>query len=76
MSNLINFYDKVTGLVDERRAVDIVYLDLRKAFDIVSHKILKAKLLIYRLDEQIVRWTGNWTNGQAQRVVICSTKSR
>ena len=27
------------------------------------------------LDEQTVRWTENWVNGQAQRVVISGTKS-
>jgi len=28
LSNLISFYDQVTRLVDERKAVDVVYLDL------------------------------------------------
>jgi len=66
----------MTGLVDESRAVDTVYLDLRKAFNPVSHKILTDQLLMHRLDEQTVRWTGNWTNGRTQRVLISSTKSR
>lgn len=34
-----------TGLVDEGRAVDIVNLNFRKAFDAVSHKSIKDKLL-------------------------------
>lgn len=29
----------------------------------------------YKLDEQTVQWTENWTNGQAQRVVISHMKS-
>lgn len=33
MTHLINFYDEMTGLVDEGRAMDIVYLDFRKALD-------------------------------------------
>ena len=44
MTNLITFYDEMTGLVDEGTAVDIVYLDFRKASDTVSHKILLEKL--------------------------------
>ena len=45
MTNLINFYDEVTVLVDEGRAVDIVYMGFRKALDTVSQKILLEKLL-------------------------------
>ena len=30
---------------------------------------------MYSLDEQTVKWTENWLKGQAQRVVIKSSKS-
>lgn len=40
----INFYNKMTGLIDGRRAVDIIYLNNNKIFDIVSHKNLIQKL--------------------------------
>ena len=43
MTNLISFYDLVTRLMDEGKAVDVVYLDF-KAFDTVSHSILLEKL--------------------------------
>ena len=65
--NLINFYDEMTSLVDEGRAVDIVYLEFNKAFDTVFQKILIEKLLKYGLAEQTVRWIENWLNGRAQR---------
>ena len=55
LTNLINFCDEMTGLVDERRAVDIVYLDFSKAFDTVSHKILVEKLVECGLDEQTMK---------------------
>jgi len=67
LTNLIAFYDGITGCVDEGTAVDAVYLDFSKAFDTVSHNILIGKL---RLDEWSVRWIENWLNGRAQRVVI------
>ncbi|KAK4826734.1 hypothetical protein QYF61_010987 [Mycteria americana] len=68
------FYDEI-GLVDKGKAVDIVYPDFSKAFDTVSHKNLRDKLLMYRMDKQRVRWTEKWLNGQAWRVVISDTKS-
>ncbi|GAB0183478.1 mitochondrial enolase superfamily member 1 [Grus japonensis] len=71
LTNLINFYDKMTSLVDERRAVDMVYLD----FDTVSRKILIGKLLMYGLDEQTMRWIENYLNVWAKRVVINGAKS-
>ena len=60
----------MTGLVDEERAVDIVYLDFSKAFNTASQKILREKRIMYGLDEQTVRWVENWLSSQTQRVVI------
>lgn len=63
MTSLINFYNEMTGLVDEGRAADIVCLDFRKAFDTVSGKIFIDKLLMYEEVEQTGRWVENWLNG-------------
>ncbi|GAB0192436.1 mitochondrial enolase superfamily member 1 [Grus japonensis] len=75
LTNLIAFYDGMTGWVDEGRAVDDVYLNFSKAFDTVFHNILIGKLRKCGLDEWTVRWIENWLNGRAQRVVISDTES-
>ncbi|GAB0209308.1 mitochondrial enolase superfamily member 1 [Grus japonensis] len=75
LTNLIAFYDSMTGWVDEGRAVDVVYLDFIKPFGTVSHTILVGKLRKCGLDEWTVRWVENWLNGRVWRVVISSTES-
>jgi len=41
--------------VDERRVVDIAYLNFSKAFDVVSYKTLIDNLMMYGLDKWTVR---------------------
>lgn len=54
----------MTNLVDEGKAVDVVYLDFSKGFNTVSHNILIDKLK-YWLDECVVSWMENWLNRHA-----------
>ncbi|GAB0179825.1 mitochondrial enolase superfamily member 1 [Grus japonensis] len=75
LTNLITFYDGMTGWVDEGRAVDVVYLDFSKDFDTVSHNILIGNLRKCGLGEWTVRWVENWLNDRAQRIVISSAES-
>jgi len=75
LTNLIAFYDDMTGWVDEGRAVEVVYLDFSKAFDTVSHNILLGKLRKCGLDEWSVKWIENCLNGRTQRVVVSGTES-
>ena len=41
--NLVNIYDETITLVDEGKAVNIVYLDFTKASDTISCRILIKK---------------------------------
>ncbi|CAM5083381.1 unnamed protein product [Natator depressus] len=74
-TNLIAFYDEITGSVDEGKAVDMLFLDFSKAFDTVSHSILASKLKKYGLDEWTIRWIDSWLDCRAQRVVINGSMS-
>lgn len=61
LRSLTAFHNKVMNSVDEERAVDMVYLDVSKAFDSLPH-------LSYRYAFKI-KWTKrteNWLNCQAQ----------
>jgi len=54
LTNWTCFHDQVTGLVDEGKAVSVVYPDFSKAFDTVSNSILVEKLADRGLDRRIL----------------------
>ena len=60
----------MTRLADEVKAVDVVYLDLSKTFDTISHSILLEKLAAHGLHRCTLHWVKSWLDGQAQRVVV------
>ena len=70
LTNLFSFYDQVTKCLNAGVGVDIVYLDFRKAFDMVSHPILVNQLKGYDLDDYTVQWVANWLEGRTQSVVV------
>ena len=71
----MSFYDKVTRLVDEGKAVGVVYLDFSNAFDTFPHNILVEKLAAHGLDGCTLCWVKLWLNGWAQRVVVNGVES-
>ena len=75
LTNLISFYDLVTRLVDEGKAVGVVYLAFSKACDTVSHSILLQNLADRGLDRYTLGWVRNWLEGRAQRVEVNGVKS-
>ena len=48
--NLIAFYNEMSSFVGDRRATNVVYLDVSNTFNTVSHNILTDNLMQYRLN--------------------------
>ena len=57
MTNMLNFFNDLTSYIDEKYGADVIYIDLEKAFDKVSH----PKLHLYnfkRLVWVVKLWIG------------------
>ena len=60
----------MSDCVDEGKAVDIVYLDFKKAFDKVPHRRLLAKVRACGVVGQVANWIANWLRGRKQKVAV------
>jgi transcription termination factor NusB len=70
LTNLLISLEEWTKAVDEGSAVDIVYLDISKAFDSVPHKRLIEKMAWYGLDGDVLGWLSDFVLERKMRVSI------
>ena len=75
LTNLVDFFHDMFSIYDKSRAVDILYLDFRKAFDKVPHKRLMAKVRSLGIIDKVGNWIEYWLSDRKQRVVINGTSS-
>jgi hypothetical protein len=70
ISNLLEFYDFVTSELDSGACVDIIFLDMLKAFDTVPHHTLIKRLKELNINPTVVRWVLNYLADRKQRVRV------
>ena len=56
--------------MDEGGSVDVIYLDISKAFDTVPHKRLTAKKKRYGLGGNYLGWLGDFLSDRKMRVGV------
>jgi len=69
-TNLLEFYDFVLHHMDEGDLLDLMFLDIRKAFDTVCHQKLIKRLKEIGINMYYIRWIEDYLEGREQRVVV------
>ena len=69
-TNLLEYMEKLTRLVDEGHSVDVIYCDFSKGFDVVPHRRLLAKCDGLGIRGKVLNWVEEWLTGRKQRVVL------
>jgi hypothetical protein len=75
MTNLLCCLNQWFSSINKRECVDVMYIDIAKAFDSVSHSKLLYKLRMYGVTGKFLQWIAAFLNQRRQRVKIGSTMS-
>ena len=65
-SALIKLIDSWMECIDSGDMVGALFLDFRKAFDLVDHAILMKKLSIYKFSPSTLQWFNSYLNNRQQ----------
>ena len=67
---LVKITDEWLEAMDKGLFTGVVMIDLRKAFDVVDHKLLLKKLQIYGLNGNSLKWFKRYLSGRYQKVCV------
>jgi hypothetical protein len=70
VTNLLEFLEKATSVVDSGKGFDVIYLDFAKAFDKVPLERLLSKCRAHGIRGLVLCWIRSWLTGRRQRVVL------
>ena len=70
VTQLLAFYHEIGHSLDKGLQLDIVYLDLAKAFDSVSHQRLLLKLSRYGVSGKRLQWFESYLGGRGQQCLV------
>ena len=70
LSNLLCFLEEVTDRMDRGLHVEVCYLDFRKAFDAVNHRLLLRKLQAYGVETGTLNWIRAFLTGRTFHVSV------
>ena len=68
-------FDKIFDSKSKGNTPALIFLDIKKAFDTVDHKILIDKLKFYGLDGTVILWVKNYLSDRKQATKFLGEKS-
>ena len=71
----VHFFHSLKMILDNSELVGTVFLDLSKAFDLVNHDILLAKLAKYHTETNTLDWFRSYLTGRTQVVSVSGVLS-
>ena len=72
---LIEVFDKIGKQLDRGKQIDVIYLDMSKAFDKVSHKRLLLRLREFGFGGNILNWFRSYLQDRRQQTTILGATS-
>lgn len=74
-TQLVEFTHDLASAVDKQQSVDCIFLDFRKAFDVVAYSLLIGKLRHYELDDRVFAWIAQYLRSRKMSVSLdgCSS---
>jgi hypothetical protein len=76
ISQLIEVLDHIGRDLDRGKQIDVLYLDMSKAFDKVSHAKLLHRLREFGFGGSILKWFGSYLTNRYQQTTVLAATSR
>ena len=67
---LLELVEKITNSIDKKKYTVGVFIDLKKAFDTIDHKLLLKKMELYGVRGVALNWMASYLNNRKQYVDI------
>ena len=71
----LDMFDKIFDSKSKGNTPAIIFLDIKKAFDTVDHKVLIEKLKFYGADGTVILWIKNYLSDRKQATKFLGEKS-
>ena len=75
VTQLLEVYHDILDMLASGQEVDVIHLDLSKAFDKVPHNLLLSKLQLLGLSGSVLQWFTSYLSDRHQRVALDGTFS-